>query len=58
MIGQARETAWENELRKAIKGVARHFKGDDGTARSGPPILWRTLHHPPRYVPFVAAYGC
>lgn len=48
MMGVGREVAWEKEVRKAIKLVARRFKGKDGRIRSGPTIIWRTLHHPPR----------
>lgn len=49
-----REQTWEREARKALKHIARTFRGKEGKARSGPTLLWRTLHHPPRhnYAPF------
>lgn len=53
-LSPERELAWEQAARHAIKTVARAFKGERGTARGGPVIAWRTLHHPPRhnYAPF------
>ena len=54
-LSPAREATWQTEARKAIKEAARSFRGQrDGHARSGPVLLWRSLHHPPRhnYAPF------
>lgn len=53
-LSPKRENVWEKEARKAIKSVASEFRGKDGRARTGPTILWRTLHHPPRhnYAPY------
>lgn len=54
-LSPERELAWEKEARRGIKTVARAFKGDkSGSAKDGPVVLWRTLHHPPRhnYAPF------
>lgn len=53
-LSPAREKTWEREARLAIKHTAELFRGKEGKARNGPPILWRTLHHPPRhnYAPF------
>ncbi|GAA6042075.1 hypothetical protein JCM8097_004096 [Rhodosporidiobolus ruineniae] len=58
-LSPAREQAWEREARLAIKHAARTFKGKDGKARNGPPILWRSLHHPPRhnYAPFPRVFA-
>lgn len=53
-LSPERELAWERAARHAIKTVSRAFKGQRGTARGGPVVMWRTLHHPPRhnYAPF------
>lgn len=53
-LSPVREKEWEKEARKSIKLIARTFKGADGEFRSGPVILWRTLHHPHRhnYAPY------
>ncbi|GAA6064655.1 hypothetical protein JCM10212_005241 [Sporobolomyces blumeae] len=53
-LSPGREQAWEREARKAIKHAAKSFRGKEGKAKNGPPLLWRSLHHPPRhnYAPF------
>ena len=58
-LSPRREMVWEAEARKAIKSVASQFRGRDGSARAGPAILWRTLHHPPRhnYAPFPRVFA-
>lgn len=43
-IGRQRELKWVKNAQKVVKDVARTFSGPNGI-RSGPPILWRTLHH-------------
>ncbi|GAA5843635.1 hypothetical protein JCM9279_000818 [Rhodotorula babjevae] len=49
-----REQTWEREARRALKHLARTFRGKEGKAKNGPALLWRSLHHPPRhnYAPF------
>ncbi|BGO91798.1 hypothetical protein NBRC10512_003453 [Rhodotorula toruloides] len=58
-LSPAREKTWEREARLAIKHTAELFRGKEGKARNGPPILWRTLHHPPRhnYAPFPRVFA-
>ncbi|KAK4047966.1 hypothetical protein OIO90_006004 [Microbotryomycetes sp. JL221] len=59
-LSPQREATWEREARKAIREIARAFPGrNDGRIRSGPVILWRTLHHPPRhnYAPFPRVFA-
>jgi hypothetical protein len=43
-IGRQRELKWVKNVQKVVKDVARTFSGPNGI-RSGPPILWRTMHH-------------
>lgn len=54
-LSPERESSWEREARNAIKHAARAFRGKDGSIRSGPSLVWRTLHAPParhNYAPF------
>ncbi|GAA5986110.1 hypothetical protein JCM11641_004714 [Rhodosporidiobolus odoratus] len=52
-IGQAREERWIKHATELMKDVATTFPGENGV-RGGPPITWRTLHHPKRnnYTPY------
>lgn len=52
-IGRQRELKWVKNVQKVVKDVARTFSGPYGI-RSGPPILWRTMHHVKRnnYTPY------
>ncbi|GAA5998434.1 uncharacterized protein JCM10292_002691 [Rhodotorula paludigena] len=52
-IGQAREERWVKHATEIIKEVAKAFPGPNGV-RDGPPISWRTMHHPKRnnYTPY------
>lgn len=43
-IGRQRELKWVKNVERVVKDVARTFSGPNGI-RSGPPILWRTMHH-------------
>ncbi|KAM0750165.1 hypothetical protein T439DRAFT_380893 [Meredithblackwellia eburnea MCA 4105] len=54
-LSPERESTWETEARLAIARAAGAFPGTDGRTKSGPTILWRSLHAPPQrhnYAPF------
>ncbi|BGP49632.1 hypothetical protein JCM10450v2_005533 [Rhodotorula kratochvilovae] len=52
-IGTAREERWVKHATEVLQEVARAFPGPKGI-RDGPPISWRTMHHPKRnnYTPY------